>query len=70
MEGPTLLKVGENWILYYDEYTRHRYGALLSKDLRDWSVISDTVRLPPGMRHGTAFAASAVVIRRLTEPER
>ncbi len=70
VEGPTLLKVGENWILYYDEYTRHRYGAIRSKDLGGWTVISDAVRFPPGMRHGTAFAASEVVIRRLTEPER
>jgi hypothetical protein len=34
VEGPTLLRAGENWILYYDEYTRPRYGAMRSKDLR------------------------------------
>jgi hypothetical protein len=65
VEGPTILKVGENWMLYYDEYTRHRYGAMRSKDLREWSVISDQVRFPTGMRHGTAFAVGENVIRRL-----
>jgi len=65
VEGPTILKVGENWILYYDEYTRQRYGAMRSKDLREWTVISDQVRFPAGMRHGTAFAAGEAVIRLL-----
>ena len=63
VEGPTILKVGEHWILYYDEYTRHRYGAIRSNNLRDWTVISDQVRFPAGMRHGTAFAASEAIIR-------
>jgi beta-xylosidase len=67
VEGPTLLKVGENWLLYYDEYTRHRYGAMRSKDLREWTVISKEVRFPPGMRHGTAFAATEPIIHRLAE---
>jgi hypothetical protein len=66
VEGPTILKVDENWILYYDEYTRQRYGAMRSKDLREWTVISDQVRFPAGMRHGTAFAAGEAVIRLLT----
>ncbi len=68
VEGPTILKVGEHWILYYDEYTRHRYGAIRSNNLRDWTVISDQVRFPAGMRHGTAFAASEAIIRALAEP--
>ena len=66
VEGPTILKVDENWILYYDEYTRQRYGAMRSKDLREWTVISDQVRFPAGMRHGTAFAAGEAVIRAAT----
>jgi hypothetical protein len=62
VEGPTVLKVGKDWILYYDEYTRKRYGALRSADLREWTVISGQVRLPEGMRHGTAFAVSESVL--------
>ena len=33
VEGPTLLRVDGDWILYYDEYTRHHYGAMRSRDL-------------------------------------
>ena len=65
VEGPTVLMVSGGWNLYYDEYTRHRYGAIRSRDLRDWTVISDQVRFPAGARHGTAFAASDAIIREL-----
>jgi hypothetical protein len=65
VEGPTILKVGERWIVYYDEYTRKRYGAIQSKDFREWTVISDEVRFPEGARHGTAFPVSDAVIRGL-----
>jgi hypothetical protein len=65
VEGPALLKVGEGWLLYYDEYTRQRYGAMRSTDLREWAVISDQVRFPAGMRHGTAFPAGEAVVRGL-----
>jgi hypothetical protein len=67
VEGPTLLKVGEQWLLYYDEYTRQRYGAMRSADLRVWTVISEQVRFPAGMRHGTAFPAGESIIRGLAE---
>jgi hypothetical protein len=65
VEGPTVLKVGECWIVYYDEYTRHKYGAIQSRDFREWTDISDRIRFPEGVRHGTAFAAPEAVIRRL-----
>jgi beta-xylosidase len=69
VEGPTILKVGESWIVYYDEYTRKRYGAMRSSDLRTWTVISDQLRFPEGTRHGTAFAVSEAVIKRLQETQ-
>jgi beta-xylosidase len=67
VEGPTVLKVGDGWIVYYDEYTRGRYGAIRSKDLREWTVISDKVQFPKGMRHGTAFPVSETTIQALEQ---
>jgi Glycosyl hydrolases family 43 len=65
VEGPTLLRVGQEWLLYYDEYTRKRYGASRSADLRTWEVASDRIRLPEGARHGTAFAVPRSRVTRL-----
>jgi hypothetical protein len=50
--------------MYYDEYTRHRYGAMESTDLKQWTPLKDLV-FPPGVRHGTALAVPADVAARL-----
>jgi beta-xylosidase len=55
VEGPSALFIDGYWYVYYDEYTRHRYGAVRSRDLRSWEEVSDRIEFPDGVRHGTAF---------------
>jgi len=57
-EGPTAVRIGSEWIVYFDKYTLHRYGAVASTDLVNWKDISDKVRFPEGTRHGTIFMIS------------
>jgi hypothetical protein len=64
VEGPSLLERDGRWIMYYDEYTRHRYGAMESVDLKKWTPLKD-LAFPPGVRHGTAFAVPAGIAARL-----
>jgi hypothetical protein len=66
VEGPSALRVGAEWIVYYDEYTRKHYGAIRSPDLRVWTR-GPEVRFPPGARHGTAFTVPAHAAARLRE---
>ena len=54
-EGPTVIKIGSNWIVYFDKYTEHKYGAITSTDGKTWTDISDKVSFPKGTRHGTVF---------------
>lgn len=54
-EGPTAIKIGGQWIVYFDKYTDHKYGAVTSTDLINWSDISDKIQMPQGIRHGTVF---------------
>ena len=54
-EEPTPLQVGENVYVYFDKYREHKYGAVRSKDMRHWEDVSDSVSMPKGIRHGTAF---------------
>ena len=57
-EGPTAIKIGSDWIVYFDKYTQHTYGAVRSPDLKNWTDISDKVSFPKGTRHGTVFTVS------------
>ncbi len=54
-EGPTVLKTDTSWIVYFDKYRDHKYGAIQSADLINWTDISDKISLPSGIRHGTIF---------------
>ncbi len=57
-EGPTAIKINKNWIVYFDKYTQHSYGAVSSANLKDWTDISDKVSFPKGTRHGTVFTVT------------
>jgi hypothetical protein len=57
-EGPTTLRLNGNWVVYFDKYRDHKYGAIQSPDLVNWTEISDKISLPPGIRHGTIFKIS------------
>ena len=57
-EGPTTLKKDGSWIVYFDRYRDHKYGAIQSTDLQSWTDISDQIAIPKGLRHGTIFKVS------------
>jgi beta-galactosidase len=64
-EGPTALQVGKYVYVYFDKYTEHKYGALRTKNMKDWEDVSDQVSFPQGVRHGTTFAVSGKVLKML-----
>lgn len=64
-EGPTPLQIGEYVYVYFDKYRDHTYGAVRSKDMKEWEDISDLVSFPEGIRHGTAFKVSETIFRKL-----
>jgi hypothetical protein len=57
-EGPTAIRIGDQWVVYFDKYRDHKYGAVASTNLVNWTDISDKLRMPAGIRHGTVFTIS------------
>ncbi|MFV0566170.1 MAG: prolyl oligopeptidase family serine peptidase [Flavobacteriaceae bacterium] len=62
-EGPTAIKIDENWVVYFDKYTDHKYGAVQSADLKTWEDISDKIEFPKGTRHGSVFKIPASLLK-------
>lgn len=54
-EGPSAIKLGDRWFVYFDKYMDHRYGLVTSPDLATWTDESDRVSFPPDFRHGTVL---------------
>lgn len=64
-EGPSILRTGGWWYVYYDEYTRGRYSAVRTKDFMQFEPYRDSLVTPRGIRHGSAFLAPRSVLTRL-----
>lgn len=54
-EGPTAIKIGGTWFVYFDRYKEHRFGVVRSGDLVHWEDLSDQLHMPDGIRHGTVL---------------
>jgi hypothetical protein len=66
-EGPTAIRIGERWIVYFDKYREHRYGAVATADWKQWEDISAQIQFPEGARHGTVLPVPRAVLTRLLE---
>ena len=58
VEGPTVTRIGDRWVVFFDRYTRHQMGAVSSRDLLNWDDISNQIRFPEGTRHGSVLKVS------------
>lgn len=53
-EGASVMKVGDEYVVYYDHYRPpRRYEANKTKDWKTWESISDQVEFPPYCKHGS-----------------
>jgi hypothetical protein len=68
-EGPTAIKMGGRWFVYFDKYTEKRYGLIASTDLKKWTDLSDQLVMPTGMRHGTVIRVPEKVAQGLLRLE-
>jgi alpha-galactosidase len=62
VEGPTALRIGDDFIVYYDCYRDQRYGAMRSKDLQNWEDVTERLSMPPEARHGSVLAVPGRII--------
>jgi sucrose-6-phosphate hydrolase SacC (GH32 family) len=70
VEGPTALKVGADYVVYYDAYQKKHYGALRSRDLKTWEDVTAKLVLPDEdtplrMRHGTVIEVPSELVSAL-----
>lgn len=62
-EGPTVAKVGQDWLIYFDAYRKKVYGAIKTTDFKNFTDISGEISLPAGHKHGTIFKADRKILK-------
>ncbi len=59
VEGPSVLKIGAEWFIYFDHYAKpHYYGAYKTTDWKTFEDVSAKMKFPEGHRHGTAVSVT------------
>jgi beta-xylosidase len=74
VEGPSAVKVGDEYLVYFDAYTEKHYSAMRSRDLKTWEQVPagklffPFEKTPERMRHGTVLEVPRALIDRLRQP--
>jgi predicted GH43/DUF377 family glycosyl hydrolase len=58
-EGPTVLKIGDDWVIYFDAYRDEIYGAVKTRDFTKFDDITKDVSFPKGHKHGTVLRVNS-----------
>lgn len=66
-EGPTAIKIGDEYLVYYDAYRDKHYAASRSVDLKTWEDVTMKATFshegtPLRMRHGTVIAVPFAIV--------
>jgi sucrose-6-phosphate hydrolase SacC (GH32 family) len=68
-EGPSVVKVGKEWLIYFDSYGSKKYEAVSTSDFKTFKNINDKISVPEGHKHGTIFKASHKHLKNLLQHE-
>lgn len=64
-EGPTVAKVKDGYLVYYDAYREKKFGAKKTTDFIHFTDATNEVDVPQGHKHGTVLMVSKKTIRQL-----
>lgn len=65
VEGPTVTKVGDDYLIYFDMYRKKIYGAVRTKDFINFEDITDKISIPEGHKHGTIVKVPLSLVEKL-----
>ena len=66
-EGPSVMKVKDDWLIYYDAYRKKIYETSATKDFINFENVTSKARVPEGHKHGTIVAVKRKVVKRLVK---
>lgn len=68
-EGPSVVKVGDEFVVYYDHYRapRARYEGVQTEDWVHWESVNDRMSFPANAKHGSFFRVSEAEAERLLQ---
>ena len=69
-EGPTVVKVKNDWLIYFDAYGQKIYSAYKTADFKSFKDVTAEISIPEGHKHGTIIKVKRKVIEGLKDIEK
>jgi len=66
-EGPSVVKVKDDWLIYYDSYRKKIYEASVTKDFIHFENATNKTKVPEGHKHGTIVTVKKKIVRQLVK---
>jgi len=66
-EGPSVVKVKDDWLIYYDSYRKKIYEASATKDFIHFENVTSKTKVPEGHKHGTIVMVKGKIVRQLVK---
>ncbi len=64
-EGPSVVKIKDKWLIYFDAYRKESYDAVTTKDFIHFEDINNKISIPKGHKHGTIVPVKKKVVKQL-----
>ncbi|HEV8282931.1 MAG TPA: glycoside hydrolase family 43 protein [Chitinophagaceae bacterium] len=64
-EGPTVVKIKDDWLIYYDSYKKKIYEASSTKDFITFENITSKITIPERHKHGTIVVVRKKILKKL-----
>jgi hypothetical protein len=64
-EGPSVVKLKDEWLIYFDSYQKKIYEAIATKDFVQFENVTTSVQVPQGHKHGTIVTVRRKLVNQL-----
>ena len=64
-EGPSVVKLKDEWLIYFDSYQKKIYEAVATKDFVQFENVTTSVQVPEGHKHGTIVTVKRKLVNQL-----
>jgi hypothetical protein len=64
-EGPSVVKIKNNWLIYFDTYQNKTYDAVSTSDFLTFTKIDSLIQVPQLHKHGTIVPVKKTLMKKL-----
>jgi len=64
-EGPTVMKLKKEWLIYFDSYQKKIYEAVSTTNFKEFKNVTNTILIPAAHKHGTIVPVKRKTVHQL-----